>query len=175
MNRTQKAPSGSATFGLVDAPTTGVAFDSSNNPQIVVGGAVKQTWDSNTKRRYSRSYALSGFTASTGVKYSIANPFGADAYITRLLLVVGTPEGGTSTTDIGIAADAVTSNDTILDGVNTNATAGTLYDSLNATDKGTNGHGKARLHDAAKYLNLAIATGTGTTFVGTLYVTWEQA
>ena len=47
----------------------------------------------------------------------IKNPFGEAAVVVDLILNVVTPATGAATADIGIAADAVTSGDTLIDGV----------------------------------------------------------
>jgi len=79
---------------------------------------------------------LTAATVTTGgAVLALANPEGRDIVVTRLILNIATASSGAATVDAGIAADAVTSNDTLIDGKSV-ATAG-IFD--NIEDQGTNG------------------------------------
>ena len=53
---------------------------------------------------------------------AIQNPFNEDAVVVLSLLDVKTAAGGVCTADVGVAADATTSDDTLIDGKDINAT-----------------------------------------------------
>lgn len=106
----------------------------------------------------------------TGVTESHANPQGVDLIITGCAFIVSTPSTGACTVDIGVAADATTSNDGLYDGLSV-ATAGAFGSGVS---NGTNGKG-CQAWDSGKYLNVAEATGDITGLVGKLYVQYVYA
>lgn len=63
------------------------------------------------------SHALTA-TASTdgGAILALANPFGEAVIITSLVLAIETPATGAANVDAGIAANATTSSDNLIDG-----------------------------------------------------------
>lgn len=80
------------------------------------------------------SVALTAATGTTGgAVASVANPFGADVIITRAIVRTTTQSTGAATVDIGVAATAATSSDTLIDGLSL-ATAPVL-----SSAGGTNG------------------------------------
>lgn len=109
--------------------------------------------------------AITGAAGSTGVFSSTANPFGASVLVHHTVLRITTQSGAASTLDIGIGADATTSNDTQIDGLS-GATAG-IFNSVN--NKGTNG-GACQLWTTSTYLNVAEASGNVDGLVATLIV-----
>lgn len=102
---------------------------------------------------------------------ALANPFGRTVYITRAILVRNTGATNACTLDIGPAADAVTLNDTVLDGVNAQGTAGSFADT--AAGGGTNGLSSttaARAWTASQFVTVRRASGDTTGFSGELYL-----
>ena len=82
-------------------------------------------------------YALTaGTTTAGGDILGIANPEGADLIVTRLIVNVTTAATGVATADFGIAADATTTSDTLLDEIDI-GTAAAIF--CNFDDQGTNG------------------------------------
>ena len=75
------------------------------------------------------------------------NPFGVDVIITRAIVDITTLSATASCVlDVDIDVDGATGGDDILDGVPVGSgDAVGLFDSLNATDNGTNGEGKSWL------------------------------
>lgn len=104
-----------------------------------------------------------------GVISSTPNPEGADVWITRAILEIETGSTGASTLDIGVAANASTSNDGLFDGYS-GATA-VITDNI----KEVTGNAKAgQKWDAAKVLNIAEASGDVTGLVGKLYIQYTR-
>lgn len=88
---------------------------------------------------FDRGAFRADLTAATGTTgggvLSLANPEGADVYVTRLVLNIATQSSGAAAVDAGIAANGTTSSDILIDGLSV-ATAG-VYD--NVKNGGTNG------------------------------------
>lgn len=97
-------------------------------------------------------------TVTTSVRSSISNPFGRDVFIVGRFFNATTASDGACTVDIGVAADATTIGDNLMDGQST-ATAGVLQTS------GTNG-GLCRRWNSDQFVNLNCASGTITGLVG---------
>lgn len=112
------------------------------------------------------------FTAGdgAGVIQSMANPFGYDVIIDQAVLRITTQSTGASTLDIGIGADATTSNDGLFDGMS-GAAAGMF---TNTEDPGTNGE-QSIVWGSTQFLNIAEASGDVTAIVGALYLTCYRA
>lgn len=91
---------------------------------------------------------------ATGVFKSVLNPFGADVLILGVFVRITDESTGASTVDIGVAADATTVGDTLIDGLSC-ATAGLF---TNAEDAGTNGE-VSSVWGSSQYLNIAEASG----------------
>lgn len=100
-----------------------------------------------------------------GVTESNANPFGADVMIVSALLDITTASTGACTLDIGVGADATTSNDQLFDGLSA-ATTGQYGTGVSG---GTNGKGGQKW-TSSTFLNIAEASGDITGLVGKLYV-----
>lgn len=110
--------------------------------------------------------ALVGVASTSGGGIaSVANPEGVDILITRCLLHRTTKSTGAATADIGIAADGTTSNDTLIDGIDINATEGV---DDNIKNKGTNGL-ERRIWGATQFLTMT-GSATSAGLVGALYV-----
>ena len=77
-----------------------------------------------------------GTTTAGGDVLSLANPEGEDLIITRAGINVTTPATGAATLDVGVAAAATTTSDTLLDGIDV-GTAAAIFDNID--DQGSNG------------------------------------
>jgi len=71
-----------------------------------------------------------------GAVCAIANPEGRDLYVTRCIANISTDASGAATVDFGIAANAATSSDILMDGLDVGTAAG-VFD--NIKNPGTNG------------------------------------
>ena len=98
---------------------------------------------------------------------------GARKLLHHVLLDVTTKSTGASTTDCGIAANATTLNDTLIDGADT-GTAAALFDSSDGTDNGTNGVAKTRAVGATESVTCSIASGASAGIVGNLYIFYSD-
>ncbi len=95
---------------------------------------------------------------------------GVACFVERVVVNRTTASSGACTIDIGIAANATTLNDTLMDGLNANATAG-ISDNIN--DAGTNG--KARqLMSATQYVTASVASGASAGLVGFAYIHYVE-
>lgn len=112
--------------------------------------------------------AITGYT-STGVKFGIANPFGQTVVIQEAVLVVTTAATGAATVDIGVAANATTASDTLIDGKDVNAATG-AFNNVIAAQAGTNGRIE-RTWASGEYVTLNGASGDLTGLVGYLRLT----
>jgi len=159
------------TFGLPSDGTSmaGLDFDTSGNPQILnSSGTVVAQWDSARGVAETYELAITGASGSSGVFASTANPFGYDVIITNAVLRITTQSTGASTLDIGVGANATTSNDGLFDGLS-GAAAG-LFSNALAANLGTNGR-PAQLWTSSTFLNVAEASGNVDALVGLLQVT----
>ena len=71
-----------------------------------------------------------------GEMLALANPEEVDLLITRAVLDITTPATGAANADVGVAADATTSADTLIDGADV-GTAAAIFDNID--DQGVNG------------------------------------
>lgn len=97
---------------------------------------------------------------------SLGNPFGIDVLITRAILVVDTVAAAACTVDVGVAADATTSADNLIDGKDVNAATG-YFDNLIAP--GSNGLA-SKVWTTSQYVNVTKASGNANSLVGRLFV-----
>lgn len=98
---------------------------------------------------------------------------GARKLLHHVVLDATTKSTAASTTDCGIAANATTLNDTLLDGADT-GTAAALFDSSDGTDNGTNGIAKTRAVGATESVTCSVASGASAGIVGNLYVFYSD-
>lgn len=115
--------------------------------------------------------AIAGVTATTGGAIAaVANPEGVSLIIKRVLFNRTTKSTGAAAVDIGVAANATTSSDNLIDGDAAGAAEG-VEDNIN--DAGTNG--KARqLWGASQYVTVTGAAST-VGLVGTLNIEYIRA
>lgn len=93
---------------------------------------------------------------------SVQNGETDDLYIVRLVVLVQTASTGACTVDFGIGASATTSNDSLIDDLDVNATTG-IFD--NIADKGTSG-GPTAVWTSGQYLTGSMASGAAAGLVG---------
>ena len=105
--------------------------------------------------------------AAAGDMAAVLNPEGVPLAVTVATLYITTGSSNSSTIDVGIAANATTSNDTIIDG-RSGATAGVFG---NLGDPGTNG-GES-LWGATQYLTVSEASGDVSGLEGYLLVEYK--
>lgn len=101
---------------------------------------------------------LGGTTA--GDMVAVLNPEGVDLIITKAIVNVTTASTGASTVDVGVAANATTSADTLIDGLSL-ATAGAW------STPGSNGR-PAIVWGASQYVTMSEASGDVAGVVGEL-------
>jgi len=155
-------------------------FDSSGNPAVYVGGTQVSKWVSGSVTRIAHKTNISAASSGTGVKAAIQNPLGVTAILERVIVRVDTAQGGTSTWDLGVSvSDITTTGDNIMDGVDGNATANTIYDSILAAscDPGSSGHPTiiAKRVGSAGGIVFTVATGNGQTAILTVTSYWSAA
>ena len=115
-------------------------------------------------RGHSLHGLMTGTTSAAGGLLSVANPFGVVAIITGFIIIVDTAAGGAGTANFGVAANGTTSSDTILDGVDINATG--PYNHID--DAGTNGilDTADLVWETSEFITGSVATGIDGSFVG---------
>jgi hypothetical protein len=158
-----------ATYSLeaTNSSLAGLDFDANGNPQILDSAGVARLEFTSTQGAVQWvKLAVTGASGSSGVFASLANPLGVNALIMRAVLRTTTQSTGAATLDIGVGANASTSNDGLFDGLSV-AGAAAMFDSV--ANGGTNG--KASQYWASTgFLNVAEASGDVDGLVGTLYV-----
>lgn len=95
---------------------------------------------------------------------------GVAALITRILINRTVASTGACTIDVGIAANATTLNDTLIDGLDANATAA-VADNIN--DAGTNGKARQRI-TSSQYVTGSVASGASAGLVGFAYIEYIE-
>lgn len=162
--RTAKGTTAAPTYAFNNDADTGLHSSAANTLNLVVGGEEIVEYTSTCKPTMVFELDITG-GAVTGVFASSANPFGYDVMILGAFLQITTQSSGASTLDIGIGANATTSNDGLIDGLSA-ATAGLF---TNAEDAGTNGE-VSMLWTTSTFLNVAEASGDVTALVAKLRV-----
>lgn len=126
--------------------------------------------DISTNRVIAAGY-VSGTLAGTGVTagdlFSWANPSAGAILVTDLIVNRTTKSTGASTADFGTAANATTSSDNLIDGLNTGATEANGEN--NHQNAGTNGKDAVYMA-ATTFLNGSEASGDTAGLVGTVQV-----
>lgn len=110
--------------------------------------------------------AVAGTADHNGVFASLLNPLGETLVILNAVLYVSTASTGACTVDIGVAADATTSNDTLIDGLSTAAT-GSFGGAVSGGTNGVN----VKTWGATSYVNCADASGDPTGLIGSIILT----
>jgi len=118
------------------------------------------------------SYDLTAGAADS-IALAAQNPYTNDLIIDRVIVRL-TTAGGTATAvgDLDIVADSTSTGDDIFDGIDLNSTG--IFDSLNSTDNGTNGEGKAWVWDGKDgtndYVTMKILVEAASDLVGKVYI-----
>lgn len=117
------------------------------------------------------SGSLTAATTTTGGDaLGLANPEGVDLIITRFILRITTPANGSANVDAGVAADATTSSDTLIDEVDVGSAAALFG---NIDDQGTNGQSVEEWGSDEYVTVTPDATLAG--LVGTYYIEYVRA
>lgn len=117
--------------------------------------------------------ALAGVAATTGgALFAWANPENATIIIDRLQIDITTKSTGAAAVDFGVAADATTSSDNLIDGY---AAGGTekVVDTMLTADLGTNGNVNQKMTTAQVLTGTGAATTAG--LVGNVYIHYHIA
>lgn len=113
------------------------------------------------------SAAISASGTGGGGAFSIVNPFGELALLKSVVMNITTGTTSSQTLDIGVAANASTSSDTIMDGV---ASTAAIYTGI--TDPGTSGAGERGI--ASSQVLTGSPSAALTNAVGTVRATFER-
>jgi hypothetical protein len=111
---------------------------------------------------------VTGTSASTGVIFSTANPFGCSVLVHELYIDITTQSTGASTLDAGIAADATTGSDTLIDGVS----GASVLRATVLKNGGTNGRNGV-VWSSSRFLNVEEKTGDVDGMVAKFYVLYS--
>ena len=106
-------------------------------------------------------------TTAGGDALGLLNPEGVDLIITRVIVDITTEATGAATMDVGLAAAATTSDDTLLDGIDVGSAAA-LFDSGDETDSGTDG--KIGRRWESDYYLTATPSASLAGLVGNIYI-----
>lgn len=117
--------------------------------------------------KFAGTWIKGSLTASdtAGGVFSLENTFGSDLVITRIILQVTTGCSEAGEIDIGTAANATTSANTLIDGLSV-ATIG-IYDNID--NKGSSGATKLKFGNG-QFLNASRSSGATAGLVGTYAV-----
>ncbi len=152
--------------GLGFSLTTGSPFIKDLNGTTVWEAGV-QSSSAVTKTPVTVRVALAAVDTAGGV-FAWANPTGGSILITGIAVDVTTVSSGACTIDCGVAANATTLSDTLIDGASTATTARVID---NIKDAGTNGTSWQRM-GSTEVVTVSEASGDVTGLVGFLYVTY---
>ena len=130
-----------------------------------VTGAITQDGVSSQIVKVAKVALIAGTGTSGGEVLAWANPEGATIIVHRLVLDITTQATGAANGDFGPAANATTSNDTLIDGVDI-GTAAILAD--NYDESGTNGLTSIKLTSSQYITGTPSATAAG--LVGNAYI-----
>lgn len=108
---------------------------------------------------------LAASDAAAGV-FSVANTYGTDLAVLRVVLLVSTHSTGACTVDVGQGSGSGSSYDNLIDDLDVGSAAG-VFDNLG--DPGTNGH-TIQILRSGEYLNASRASGAAAGLVGTYAV-----
>jgi len=139
--------------------------DSDSQAVATIGGAYKAI--------KVAKVAIAGVAATTGgALFAWANPENATIIIDRLQIDITTKSTGAAAVDFGVAADATTSSDNLIDGY---AAGGTekVVDTMLTADLGTNGKVNQKMTTAQVLTGTGAATTAG--LVGNVYIHYHIA
>lgn len=160
------------TYSFTGDTNTGLNSTTADHASLVSGGYAyaQHGTDSSSKVWRGTNVSRVALTAAdtAGGVFAWANPAGASIIVTNVVLNITTATSGACTIDVGVAADATTSNDTFIDGVNANATG--AKDIIK--DAGTNGVACQQL-TSSQYITASKASGATAGLVGFAYIYWH--
>lgn len=166
---------GSATFptySFTGDANTGINSTAADHMSSVAGGYAYAQHGTDSASRVWRGQNVSRVplvaSDAAGGVFAWANPAGASIIVTNVVVNVTTASSGACTLDVGIAADAVTSNDTFIDGVSVAATG--AKDVIK--DAGTNGVACQQV-TSSQYITASKATGATSGLAGFAYIYWH--
>lgn len=133
-----------------------------------LGGVSTPNTNTATFRGIKVAKVALGTGTSGGGVLAWANPEGVPVGIVNIEIYTTTKSTGASTIDVGTAANATTSSDNLIDGLDT-GTAVVFAD--NNTDKGTNGKTR-QLMSATQYVTASQASGAVAGLVGYAYISY---
>lgn len=175
------APGWSITYGAqnpkvggVNMDKSGLGFNSLGSPVLrdvnntVVWEAGVQSSSAVTKTPVTVRVALAAVDTAGGV-FAWANPTGGSILITSIAVDVTTVSSGACTIDCGVAANATTLSDTLIDGASTATTARVID---NIKDAGTNGTSIQKA-TSSQYVTGSVASGASAGIVGFAYITYH--
>ncbi len=147
------------------------------NPQknSPVAEQVKDLLSSDTTPVALKCAKVALATADTaGGVFGWQNPESNAIIVVRAVIDLTTKSTSACTVDIGSAANATTSSDDLLDGLDVNAATG-VFD--NIADKGTNGKEKQRVDakgGTTDHVTASKATGAAAGLVGNAYIFYHE-
>ena len=142
---------------------------SDNFGTILRGGEFADDQRNAISNEFTVVEALASADTAGGV-VAVLNPFGVDVIVTDVVLNVTTAATATCTLNAGVAANATTTSDTLIDGVDVNTAVGVFDNHANA---GTNGG--SDLWESDEYITVSKATGSAAGLEGTVYIRGFQA
>ena len=101
-----------------------------------------------------------------GGVFAWENPIDADLIIKRVMIHITEESDNASTIDVGTAADATTSSDNLLDGLDTGAAEG-IFDNID--DQGTNGE-SVQVLEEGEFITATQASGDVSDLEGVAYI-----
>lgn len=172
--RTKKSETSTlAAVGFNGDENTGLASAAADHIGLMAGGSyVFQSGTDASSLVYRvpqvARVALAAVDTAGGV-FAWANPTGGSIIVTGVAIDVTTVSSGACTIDVGVAANATTLSDTIIDGASTATTARVID---HVKDAGTNGTA-AQKCTSTQYVTGSVASGASAGIVGFAYITYH--
>ena len=169
----KNAVSGEATFQFKQDSDTGLHSDAANHVGLMSNGAFVAQHGTDADSLVYRlpqvaRVALAAVDTAGGV-FAWANPTGGSIIVTGVAIDVTTVSSGACTIDVGVAANATTLSDTLVDGASTATTARVID---NVKDAGTNGTSMQKA-TSSQFVTGSVATGASAGIVGFAYITYH--
>ena len=172
--RTKKSESTSlAAIGFNDDTNTGLDSKAADHVGLMSGGSMVAQHGTDASSLVYRlpqvaRVALAQVDTAGGV-FAWANPTGGTIIIQSVAMDVTTVSSGACAIDVGVAANATTSSDTIIDGASVATTARVVDDQK---DAGTNGTGAQRC-TSSQFVTASVSGGGASAgLVGFAYITY---
>jgi hypothetical protein len=143
----------------------GLEVESGGSIDFESGSSMKFAGVASDKIQMVEKQTLAAVSTGGGV-VSWANPTGGTIVITRAIFNLTTASTAAATVDCGVAANATTSNDTLIDGLDVNAAAG-IFD--NTENGGSNGKNQVKA-TSSQYVTCSRASGETAGLAGSMYI-----